>query len=885
MVNARNSNDLIEPAPKAVRPFRPEAHGDSSLKQMSLVTATDLDALIWMWPLMFLAEAATLILFASEYPGVYAGLSATSFAPLALTFTIDLVIMSLRRIRKFGEFDARSRHGTVMALMLISTISFSLFVTFAVDRANEPAAHGFALMIQACIVMIATTVGGKQRFVGLIYAIGVLIILYNAVDLLVATLISVTFFAVTVFAILGHIKRDQADTFRRQEDLREEQRARQLLHDYEAAGLGWFWETDRLGRVTYVSDSVKITMAEALGELIGRPLTELIAPHTGNNSHGDRTLGFHLSSRSPFVDIAVQAASVGEERWWSLSGAPIINEYGQFHGFRGSGSDLTEMRKSQEEVKQLAQYDSLTGLSNRLQMLQILEKAIVGLTGEVRPCALFLLDLDRFKSVNDTLGHPVGDILLKQVSQRLERVIGEEGRVGRLGGDEFKVVFPSLVNRNRLAQLADAVISTLSQPYTIEGNQVVIGASVGIAIAPDDGGTTQSLIRNADLALYAAKGAGRGVHRFYDKSMHADAEDRRVLEEDLRKALARGHLRLAYQPQVSMTTNKIAGFEALLRWEHPVRGNISPSIFIPIAEDAGLIAQIGEWALRTACMEVAKWPNNIKVAVNVSPVQFANPSLPAIVANALASSQLDPARLELEITESVFLNDDDSTNQMFTALKNIGVRLSLDDFGTGYSSLGYLKTAPFDKIKIDQSFVRGATIEGNRNAAIIRSIVSLAEALDMDTIAEGAETQDELALIKDLGCSHVQGYIYGKPMTPEEALVIIEANGGMVEAKGYRVSRKPRKAMLRFVSLIHGAYRYNAKIKNITENGAMIEGLWNVPENTKFIVEFAPGYRVICNVRWSIDNRMGVAFAEAVDLTRLKSLANSSLDPGKLRAA
>lgn len=431
------------------------------------------------------------------------------------------------------------------------------------------------------------------------------------------------------------------------------------------------------------------------------------------------------------------------------------------------------LEDEQRHLAELALKDPLTGLSNRLQMLRVLEEALLDHVGVMRSCTLFLLDLDRFKTVNDTWGHPAGDALLKQVSERIQHVVGADGHAGRLGGDEFKIVIPDLYDRNRLAELADSITTSISRPFLIEGTQVNIGVSIGIAIAPEHGRTCESLIRNADLALYAVKDTGRGTHCFYDKSMHDDARDRRNLEQDLRTALEANQLHLVYQPQVSTANGEISGYEALLRWKHPVRGNISPAIFIPIAEESGLISQIGEWVLRTACLEVANWPNNVKISVNVSAIQFSNPSFPAIVMNALSSSQLAPSQLELEITESVFLNEGANTNKMFSNLKAIGVGLSLDDFGTGYSSLSYLKKAPFSTIKIDQSFVRGAAIPGNGNAAIVRAIVSLADAFGMETVAEGAETHDELALIKNLGCSHVQGYVYSKPLAAEAAVALM----------------------------------------------------------------------------------------------------------------
>jgi diguanylate cyclase (GGDEF)-like protein/PAS domain S-box-containing protein len=642
-------------------------------------------------------------------------------------------------------------------------------------------------------------------------------------------------------------------------------RAEELLAEFEQTGQGWFWETDRRGMVTYLSPTISRLLGCKDGEMLGRPFTGLfILDHA--NREGERTLNFHLSARSSFQELSVRAATPGEEeRWWSVSGRPVHDSFNNFLGFRGSGHDLTEKKRSQEDASRLAHYDSLTSLANRFQMSQTLEKILNSQREEQRACAVMLLDLDRFKQVNDTMGHPAGDALLTQVAQRLERTVDKVGRVGRLGGDEFQVIIPGALRREELAALGTRIIENLTHPYSIEGMSAVIGASIGIALSPDDGVTSEALIRNADLALYAAKDGGRGRHHFYASDLHTDAEERRQLEHDLRDALASGGLELHYQPVVHTTTEKITGFEALLRWNHPELGALSPAKFIPIAEEAGLIAPIGEWALRTACQDLSQWPEEVRVAVNVSPLQFANPSLPAIVTNALAVAQVNPARLELEITESVFLNDDAGTDAMFAALKGIGVRLSLDDFGTGYSSLGYLKKAPFDKIKIDQSFVRGATMPGSRNGAIIAAIVSLAEALGMETTAEGVETLDELDLIRMLGCSHIQGYIYDKPLNRESATARLSA-GLIAIAQGPRAARSTRHTMLRKVALEHGGERYEGTIRNISATGAMIEGLWNVPKGTQFNVQMSEGHTIVAIARWTQDDRIGVEFATRLQI-------------------
>jgi len=656
-----------------------------------------------------------------------------------------------------------------------------------------------------------------------------------------------------------------AEAVRRAQIEREKRRAEELLSEFEQTGQGWFWETDRRGQITYVSPRVSKLLGKPGGSLVGKPFTSLFLLEA-HEQESERTLVFHLSTRSSFADLAVRAATAneGEERWWSITGRPVLDQYNNYLGFRGFGSDLTEARRSQRHVTELARFDSLTKLANRFQMSEWLEKILNAPRVDSRTCAVFLLDLDRFKRVNDTMGHPAGDALLKQVADRLRTTVGNSGRVGRLGGDEFQVILPGHNAREKLAHLANRIIENLSQPYSIEGSRVSIGASVGISLCPGDGSTSEELIRNADLALYAAKDGGRGRHHFYAEDLHQEAKERQQLEQDLRDAIAAGDLELHYQPQVRTTTEKITGFEALLRWQHPVHGYMSPAKFIPVAEDSGLVSAIGEWAIRTACATMAEWPKEVRVAVNVSPLQFANPALPAIVTNAIASAGIAPSRLELEITESVFLNDDKSTESMFAALKAIGVRLALDDFGTGYSSLGYLKKAPFDKIKIDQSFVRGATQKGSRNGAIISSIVSLAEALGMETTAEGVETLDELDLVRMLGCSHVQGYIYERPLDVEVASERLRS-GLTAVARGPRSARAPRQTMLRKVVLEHGAHRYAGTIRNISQSGAMIEGLWNVPTGTVFAIHLAEDYVVSAEARWCKEDRMGVEFAAALE--------------------
>jgi diguanylate cyclase (GGDEF)-like protein len=645
-------------------------------------------------------------------------------------------------------------------------------------------------------------------------------------------------------------------------------KALQFVDEFENSGRGWFWETNNLGTLSYVSQQLADDFKCEPEELLGRQFTDLLSvdPGSSDSLREERTLGFHLSARFPFSDVIVRAAS-DEDIHWSLSGNPVFDERGRFLGFRGIGTDLTEQRRTEQEVARLARFDSLTGLPNRALMRQTLDEALRNATNRRKGCSLFLIDLDRFKNVNDTLGHPIGDALLRQVGERLKSVMGDHGQVGRLGGDEFKAVLPGTVETGLLESLARTLIDHVSRPYIIEGHRVVIGASVGIAIGDPGKSCADSMIRNADLALYAAKAAGRGKHSFYEASMHSEAADRQLLENDLRQALDRGEMWVAFQPIVNVASEEISGFESLVRWNHPKRGAISPDKFIPLAEECGMIGRIGEFVLRTAVAEAADWPENIRIAVNLSPIQFNDPNIVDTVAAMLAEFDLEPARLELEITEGVFLADSDATDGTFARLKSLGVRLALDDFGTGYSSLGYLKKAPFDKIKIDQSFVRGAASTTKRNGAIIRAIVSLAESLDMDTTAEGVETHDDLFLIRELGVSQVQGYIFGKPMPAEEARVM--ANDSRIEADGYKCIREPRhRLMRRAIASINGQPT-EIRLRNISAMGALVESPEMVAPGQTMTIDIVGVGPVVGTVRWAQPGKFGVQFTENFDLARL----------------
>jgi len=655
-------------------------------------------------------------------------------------------------------------------------------------------------------------------------------------------------------------------------------KARRFVEQYEDSGRGWFWETNAEGRVTYLSAGLVQRLGLDDAQAIGADLEELLlVANQEGSEEARRTLGFHLGARFPFADVTVRAPG-SDQSWWSLSGTPNFDDYGRFLGFRGIGANLSEQLRSEAEETKLARYDSLTALPNRAMMRRMLDDALANAAERRRGCALLLIDLDRFKQVNDTLGHPVGDKLLKQVAARLGGVLGAAGQVGRLGGDEFEAILPGIDEAARIEEIAGALIAEVSRPYEVDGHNVEIGASAGIAIATPGKTYASALIKDADLALYAAKDAGRGTFRFFAPEMHALAAERQIMENDLRDALAKEQLKLFYQPIVDSLTEEVTAFEALLRWQHPTRGLIEPAAFLAIAEDCGLMPRIGAWVVRTACAEAAHWPAHVRIAVNLSPAQVADPGLPSVVTSALASSGIEPARLELEISEGAFPADGAGPARMLSRLKMLGVRLALDNFGTGRSGLGHLRDAPLDKIKIDRSFVRGAEGRASRNAAIIRAIVVLAESLGMDTTAEGTETLEELALVRSLGCSQVQGFLFGKAVPASEARAAAAASRPTAEVVGF--SRPPRHRLLRNGVLEHGGDSLPVRLRNISAEGAMVECERPLTPDSRVLLDLDEGGRLNAEVRWSQRGQIGLRFDRAFEL---RSLSRAKAGAGGLK--
>jgi|HubBroStandDraft_2_1064218.scaffolds.fasta_scaffold20901_3 diguanylate cyclase (GGDEF)-like protein len=434
--------------------------------------------------------------------------------------------------------------------------------------------------------------------------------------------------------------------------------------------------------------------------------------------------------------------------------------------------EIADREELQAKSQYLAYHDSLTGLGNRLLFKEQLDEALKDVSVTPHPLAVLFLDLDGFKAVNDTLGHSVGDLLLKSIAAKLRDLLPSTDRIARLGGDEFAILQISSAQPISSTQIAERIIEIVSQPHDIDGHDVTVGASIGVAIARPGEISTENLLKSADLAMYSAKSEGRGTYRIFDPQMDAMVQTRRSLERDMRTALAQGGFELYYQPLVNLQTKRVTAFEALMRWNHKERGAVPPSEFIPVAEDMGLIVQLGEWALRHACMEAVAWPDDIRVCVNLSPLQFSKGNLVSTVVSALASSGLPASRMELEITESVLLEKSERNIAILNQLRKLGVRISMDDFGTGYSSIGYLRSFPFDKIKIDQSFVRDLLVDKG-SLAIVRAIASLGVSFGMITTAEGVETEEQMRCLNLEGCIEVQGYLYSKPIEANQVTSVL----------------------------------------------------------------------------------------------------------------
>lgn len=544
-----------------------------------------------------------------------------------------------------------------------------------------------------------------------------------------------------------------------------------LLRDFEENASDVLWEIDNGGRLRHVSPRLAQMLDKNIADLVGTVLVNHLRNPSAEWSNAEaeciKELERRLAVAEPFRDLTIPILVAGEKQWWSLTAKPLTDAEAGFRGWRGVATDVTRARRAHERITHLAHHDPLTGLANRLQFHTQVRNALADVARNEGNCAVACVDLDNFKDVNDSLGHQAGDLLLQAVAQRLSAGTRRHDLVARLGGDEFGLLLHDPGDASEVETFVARLLDQLQKPCEVEGATINVGASIGIAQAPRDGIEATSLLRNADFALYAAKAMGRGSFRFFDPAMALGSQRRQMLEKELRRALDEGDLHLRYQPQVSLTSSAVARCEALVRWNHPLHGSISPEEFIPVAESSGLIVRLGEWVLRQACRDAMSWPGETGVAVNLSPVQIIGRDLCQMVTQVLDEAAMPTKRLEVEITESVFLHETGEALEQLQTLHRSGVGLALDDFGTGYSSLAYLRRLPFDTLKIDRSFVH-EMLASSEARAIVRSVIDLAASLNIATIAEGVENGSQVDALIAEGCVMGQGNFLGEPMHAED---------------------------------------------------------------------------------------------------------------------
>ncbi|MGL4489810.1 MAG: putative bifunctional diguanylate cyclase/phosphodiesterase [Rhizobiaceae bacterium] len=573
-----------------------------------------------------------------------------------------------------------------------------------------------------------------------------------------------------------------------------------LLKDFEEGASDWLWETNADGKVVRGAQRFQQLTGIAHDIVLFNDKVEANDTRQASAQFNTKGLGRILKSikaKAQFSDFELNVRK--EDRsdvWFQLSGKPLFDETGEFTGYRGVASDITTDKLSNERIAFLAHNDALTGLVNRANFSQSIARCFENrriATGA--QFAIFYLDLDGFKLVNDTKGHKVGDELLVEVGARLKRLLREDDVVARLGGDEFAVLLHVGVSTQVLSILAEKIIDSIKKPFEIDGHIVSVGVSIGIAIAPQDGDTVEAILNSADLGLYRAKEEGKGAFRFFETNMDEVVRDRRILEQELRVALANDEFELHFQPLVLATDNTTSGFEALIRWNHPTRGQVPPAYFIPMAEKTGLICEIGDWVLMEACRAATNWPEHMTISVNLSPPQFQNRRIVKATKHALATTGLKPSRLELEITEGLFVENTEEALIALNDLKALGVKTSLDDFGTGYSSLSYLLKFPFDKLKIDKSFIH--SIERDKTARdILETIAQLGKILDLSVTAEGVENADQARFLSTMACNQMQGFHFGRPIPQEEiAHFLLMETKARLKGKKSTAAKKQRRTV------------------------------------------------------------------------------------------
>ncbi len=684
--------------------------------------------------------------------------------PLAVVWCYTSAVLIFIRLREArrpeGEIDGRIEDGRIVRYTLFSGALWGAIIA-ALIASSGPGQDLLLGLFTAAILCVGALLHssfpvaslGYSLLIGAGASFGILVDNHawsvNAVILIVAGIMALQRFAAATSA--ADTRRHLA-TFAMQE---AKDTVDLLLHDFEAHSADWLWRADAHGRLARPSQRFADAANLPIDVLEGGSLFALFAPESA------RHLQDLLHQRKSFRDEVLRVSIGGRDGWWTMSGQPTADG-----GWRGVCSDITRSRDAEARIAYVTEYDSLTDLPNRAMLIRQLEIAQQAIESNQEGFALFVIDMDNFKALNDTQGHPVGDAYLKVVAGRLRDSVGEGAFLSRLGGDEFAVLRRD-ITADEAGELADLIVDALLAPVSLNGREILASGSVGVALAPDHGADPAVLMKNAELALYRAKAQGRGCARFFEPGMEEDARVRADLETDLRSALAAESMDVYFQPLVNTRTHRVSGYETLLRWNRPGHGLVSPALFISCAEETGVIVPLGEWVIRKAIAEAAQWKDDVTVAVNLSPAQMKNPSLLSTVVSALAASQLHPSRLEIEIVESVLMDETEHNIRTLHALRELGVKIALDDFGTGYSSLSYLRAFPFDKIKIDQRFVRDIDTSVE-NQAIVRAVISLARDLGMRVTAEGVENEQQASMLAALGCTEVQGYLYSRPIPASE---------------------------------------------------------------------------------------------------------------------
>ncbi len=697
---------------------------------------------------------------------------------LALAAAYGLIAWSCRARTRTASARLRTQHRYGLGVAACAALGclWATVILLTRSRPDRPLHDLLVPGLAYGAVLIAPMRGGALLFTAIVAAAGMLSELPVGVAETDLRLLDL-FYGLTAGAMIMWQHNEFARSTANGTQLEEQSEIIGiLLHDFEEQGSDWLWETDAELRLRAPSERLQ----DAVG-CRGRRLTDLSLRrwirarlrHTPGHMEGFARLVDCIERRSAFRAICIPVGSGDKERWLKLTGKPVFAADGSFGGYRGVGSDITEARRSQQRVEWLACHDSLTALPNRAHFHTRLHQACAEQQAGGPRLTLLCLDLDGFKTINDTLGHLAGDALLVQVAARLRSCIRDRDMIGRLGGDEFALLMVD-GDEAGASVLAHRLLAVISEPYELNGAVTRIGASIGIMMAPDGGLDAPILLKNADLAMYQAKQEGRGTVCLFDPAMRDEAEGRLRLQTDLRTAIADEQLMLHFQPILNALSGRVVAAEALVRWLHPERGLIPPIDFIPIAEESGQICALGAWVLKQACREATYWPDEISISVNLSPVQLRDPALCAIVELALAESGLPPDRLELEITESLFLENNQAIRAALSSLKQRGIRIALDDFGTGFSSLSYLRDFPVDTVKIDRSFVRdlGADLDADM---IVQAIAAMANGLGITITAEGVETADQAMRLRASGCTQFQGFLYSRPCAGDAVMRFMAA--------------------------------------------------------------------------------------------------------------